>query len=40
MHKEQGPYTKQQEDSVRKSLSEFTTAFYETAKYLLMNNKD
>jgi phosphoglycerol transferase MdoB-like AlkP superfamily enzyme len=40
MHKEQGPYTKHQEDSVRKSLSEFTTAFYETAKYLLMNNKD
>lgn len=33
------PYSKTQQDSARKKLSEFTTAFYETAKYMLMNNK-
>ena len=32
-------YTKQQQDSVRKQLSAFTNAFFETAKYLIMNNK-
>jgi phosphoglycerol transferase MdoB-like AlkP superfamily enzyme len=31
--------TRQQEDSVRKKLSVFTMAFFETAKYLIMNNK-
>lgn len=36
---EAGRFNKQQQDSVRKSLSDFTTAFYETAKYMLMNNK-
>lgn len=30
---------KQQEDSVKQRLSLFTTAFFETAKYLIMNNK-
>lgn len=32
-------YTKSQRDSIQQHLSEVTTAFYETAKYLLMNNK-
>ncbi len=32
-------YSKQQQDSAKKTLSVFTAAFYETAKYLLMNNK-
>lgn len=32
-------YTKAQKDSIRKRLSIFTTAFYETSKYLLMNNE-
>lgn len=32
-------YTHQQRDSIQKKLSEATTAFFETAKYLLMNNK-
>jgi phosphoglycerol transferase MdoB-like AlkP superfamily enzyme len=32
-------YTKQQQDSARKKLSAFTDAFFETAKYMLMNNK-
>ncbi|HMK27364.1 MAG TPA: LTA synthase family protein [Chitinophagaceae bacterium] len=31
--------SKQQEDSVKQRLSVFTTAFFETAKYLIMNNK-
>jgi phosphoglycerol transferase MdoB-like AlkP superfamily enzyme len=31
-------FTKQQLDSVQKKLSEFTLAYFETAKYLLMNN--
>ena len=39
MHRGNLNYTKQQQDSARKALSDFTTAFYETAKYLLMNNK-
>jgi phosphoglycerol transferase MdoB-like AlkP superfamily enzyme len=33
------PYTKSQRDSVQQQLSAFTTAFFETAKYMLMNNK-
>jgi phosphoglycerol transferase MdoB-like AlkP superfamily enzyme len=33
------PYTKAQRDSIQLKLAEFTTAFYETAKYMLMNNK-
>lgn len=32
-------YSTQQLDSIRKKLSVFTLAFYETAKYLIMNNK-
>jgi phosphoglycerol transferase MdoB-like AlkP superfamily enzyme len=32
-------YTKEQQDSARMKLSAFTSAFYETAKYLIMNNK-
>ena len=32
-------YTKQQQDSIKKELSNFTNAFFETAKYLIMNNK-
>lgn len=31
--------SKQQQDSVKQKLSAFTNAFYETAKYMLMNNK-
>ncbi len=32
-------YTKAQTDSAMRKLAEFTTAFYETAKYMIMNNK-
>ena len=32
-------FSKQQKDSVKKELSKFTNAFFETAKYLIMNNK-
>ena len=32
-------YTKVQQDSIRGQLSTFTTAFFETAKYMLMNNQ-
>ncbi|MBK7562295.1 MAG: sulfatase-like hydrolase/transferase [Chitinophagaceae bacterium] len=32
-------FSKQQQDSARQRLSRFTNSFYETAKYLLMNNK-
>ncbi len=39
MHNGNIQYSKSQQDSARKRLSDFTTAFYETAKYLLMNNK-
>jgi phosphoglycerol transferase MdoB-like AlkP superfamily enzyme len=38
MHKELTP-DKQKEDSARQKLSVFTNAFFETAKYLIMNNK-
>ncbi|OSZ80455.1 hypothetical protein CAP36_04160 [Chitinophagaceae bacterium IBVUCB2] len=39
MHKGAVQYSKQQQDSIRKKLSEFTNAFFETAKYLIMHNK-
>ncbi|MBL0155346.1 MAG: sulfatase-like hydrolase/transferase [Chitinophagaceae bacterium] len=39
MHNGIPPYTKAQQDSARQSLALFTTAYYETAKYLLVNNK-
>jgi hypothetical protein len=39
MHSGVMRYSKQQQDSARKKLSEFTNAFYETAKYMIMNNK-
>ena len=39
MHPGALSYTKQQQDSVKKKLSTFTNAFFETAKYMLMNNK-
>jgi phosphoglycerol transferase MdoB-like AlkP superfamily enzyme len=32
-------YTAAQQDSIRRRLSEFTIAFYETSKYLIMNNQ-
>jgi phosphoglycerol transferase MdoB-like AlkP superfamily enzyme len=32
-------YTKQQKDSIKLKMSEVTTAFYETAKWMLINNK-
>jgi phosphoglycerol transferase MdoB-like AlkP superfamily enzyme len=32
-------YSWQQKDSIRKKMAAFTTAYFETAKYLLMNNK-
>ncbi len=32
-------YTKAQLDSAKKQMSTFTTAFFETARYMLMNNK-
>lgn len=32
-------YTPAQKDSIQKRLSEFTTAFFETSRYLIMNNK-
>lgn len=32
-------YSKQQQDSIKKELSAFTNAYFETAKYLIMNNK-
>lgn len=39
MHNGATRYSKQQQDSIKKKLSEFTNAFYETAKYMIMNNK-
>lgn len=33
------PYTRQQRDSIQKRLSEFTSAFFETSRYLIMNNR-
>jgi phosphoglycerol transferase MdoB-like AlkP superfamily enzyme len=32
-------YTKIQRDSIQQKMSEFTTAFFETARYMIMNNK-
>ena len=32
-------YTQSQKDSIRQQLSVFTTAYFETARYLIMNNK-
>jgi phosphoglycerol transferase MdoB-like AlkP superfamily enzyme len=32
-------YTSAQRDSIQKNMSEFTSAFFETARYMLMNNK-
>jgi phosphoglycerol transferase MdoB-like AlkP superfamily enzyme len=32
-------YSRAQRDSIQKRLSEFTSAYFETAKYMLMNNK-
>lgn len=32
-------YTKVQRDSIQQQMSDFTTAFFETARYLIMNNK-
>jgi phosphoglycerol transferase MdoB-like AlkP superfamily enzyme len=34
------PYTKVQRDSIQQTMSAFTTAFFETARYMLMNNKE
>ncbi len=34
-----GIYSKQQQDSIKKKLSVFTSAFYETARWMIMNNK-
>lgn len=39
MHSGASLFSRQQQDSVKKKLSAFTDAFYETAKYMLMNNK-
>ena len=32
-------YSPQQRDSIQKKLSAFTTAYFETARYLIMNNR-
>jgi len=32
-------YSKQQQDSIKRKLSVFTSAFYETARWMIMNNK-
>jgi phosphoglycerol transferase MdoB-like AlkP superfamily enzyme len=32
-------FSREQQDSIRKNLSAFTSAFFETAKYMIMNNK-
>ena len=39
MHDNSYRFTKPQRDSIRKKLDEFTSAFFETARYMLMNNK-
>ncbi len=39
MHDKALAYSKKQQDSARKSLSAFTSAFFETAKYMIMNNQ-
>ena len=32
-------FTKMQRDSILQKMSEFTSAFFETARYMLMNNQ-
>ncbi len=32
-------YTRKQQDSIKTKMGEVTTAFYETAKWMLLNNK-
>jgi phosphoglycerol transferase MdoB-like AlkP superfamily enzyme len=32
-------YSKEQQDSIKRKLSAFTSAFYETARWMIMNNK-
>jgi len=40
LHPLQGDnYSKKEQDSIKLKMSEVTTAFYETAKWMLMNNK-
>ncbi|MEO7923013.1 MAG: sulfatase-like hydrolase/transferase [Chitinophagaceae bacterium] len=39
MHPAASRFNRQQQDSIKKDLSDFTNAFFETAKYLIMNNK-
>jgi len=39
LHYGTSSYTKQQQDSIKQKLSAFTNSFFETAKYMLMNNK-
>ena len=33
------PYNQEQQDSIKQKMSAFTSAFFETARYLIMNNK-
>jgi phosphoglycerol transferase MdoB-like AlkP superfamily enzyme len=33
------PFNRQEQDSIKQKMSELTSAFYETAKWMLMNNK-
>lgn len=33
------PFTQSQQDSIKAKMSEITTAYYETARWMLMNNK-
>jgi len=37
---EELPYTKIQQDSIKRKLTGVTTAIYETGKWMLMNNKE
>ena len=39
MHNGARRFSRQQEDSIRRQLSEFTGAYFETAKYLIMRNE-
>jgi phosphoglycerol transferase MdoB-like AlkP superfamily enzyme len=39
MHSGAERYSRQQEDSIRRQLAEFTWAYFETAKYLIMRNE-
>jgi len=40
MHPEAANLNKEQKDAVKEKLAAFTTAYFETAKYMLMNNRD